>query len=108
MKCCNCFITFMLNVIINVSRYTKKKLGMFPNFFFVYLDTFLGIVCCFYSNSKTHELIHLISWTHILIQCVQIHITDSMCTNLYLHYACVCKTYVPLSVCVCVMSLQRM
>jgi uncharacterized protein YhhL (DUF1145 family) len=51
--------------------------------FFVYLDKFLGIVCCFYSNSKTHELIHLISYTHILIHCVQIYITNSTCTNFY-------------------------
>ena len=36
----------------------------------------------------------------LLIQCVQTYITNSMCTNLYLHSACVGK-YVPLSVCVC-------
>jgi hypothetical protein len=29
-----------------------------------------------------------------------------MCTNLYLHSACACKTSVTLSVCVCVTSLQ--
>ena len=43
----------------------------------------------------------------VLIQCVHIYITNAMCTNLYLHSACICKTSVPLSVCVCVTSLQR-
>ena len=91
MKYCNCFITFSI-----------------PSIYFVYLDQFLWIVCCYlFSNSKTQELIHLISQMLVLIQCVHIYITNAMCTNLYLHSACICKTSVPLSVCVCVTSLQR-
>ena len=62
---------------------------------------------CLFSNPNTHELILLISQILVLIQSVQIYITNSVCTNLYLHSACVCKTSVPLPVCVCVTSLQR-
>ena len=86
MKWCNCFITFNI-----------------PSFFCMYLDQFLGIA--FFSNSKPHKLIQLISYSVYkfiwLIQCVQTYITNSISANLYLHSACVCKASVPLSVCLC-------
>ena len=94
MKCCNCFITFSI-----------------PSFLCVPGSIFRDCLVVFFQIQKHmtwsityHKYLYKFI---LLIQCVHIYITNSMCTNLYLHSACVCKTSVPLSVCVCVTSLQR-
>jgi hypothetical protein len=70
------------------------------------LDFVSGQYGCLFSRCRKYEYHKYLYKFILLIQCVHIYITNSMCTNLYLHSACICKTSVPLSDCVCV-TLQR-
>ena len=65
LNCCNWFIIFNIPIYFGEPGYI-----------------FRHCLLCFFSNSKAHELIHLISYIIVLIQCVQIDITNSVCTNL--------------------------
>ena len=106
-----------LSVLHNTSYCTKWSAIIvllhltFP-VFFVYQDQFLENVCWFFFKFKS-------TWAYpfnIIDTCTNSVCTNQyylfsvckfMCTHLYMHSACIFKTAVPLSVCVCVTSLQR-